>query len=85
MNGRMHALVADITEQASARNMQCRSIRVTAMQQDHGMTPTDRDAARRLESRSMGLSMGGNVFMGLADIAAGILANSSAIPPASPL
>lgn len=43
------------------------------------MIQTEPDVASRLESRSLGLSMGGNAFMGLAGILAGILANSSAI------
>jgi len=43
------------------------------------MTKMDRDAAIRLEGRSLGLSMIGNMFMGLAGIVAGILANSGAI------
>lgn len=43
------------------------------------MIKTNDDVAGRLEGRSLGLSMIGNVFMGLAGILAGTLANSTAI------
>ncbi|MGS4947267.1 cation transporter [Meridianimarinicoccus sp. RP-17] len=43
------------------------------------MTGVVEEAARRLENRSLALSMWGNVFMGLAGLVAGMLANSNAI------
>lgn len=43
------------------------------------MTDIPGQAARRLENRSLALSMWGNVFMGLAGLVAGMLANSNAI------
>lgn len=39
------------------------------------MTQPERDVAARLERRSLGLSMIGNIFMGCAGIVAGILAH----------